>query len=42
MSHASMPPAERERLGITDTLVRISLGLEDVDDLIADFDQALS
>jgi cystathionine beta-lyase/cystathionine gamma-synthase len=41
MSHASMPPAERERLGITDTLIRISLGLEDVDDLIADFDQAL-
>ncbi|GHV73978.1 cystathionine gamma-synthase [Spirochaetia bacterium] len=41
MSHASMPPAERERLGITDTLIRISLGLEDVEDLIADFDQAL-
>lgn len=41
MSHASIPPAERERLGITDTLIRISVGLEDIDDLIADFDRAL-
>jgi cystathionine beta-lyase/cystathionine gamma-synthase len=36
-----MPPAERERLGITDTLVRISVGLEDPDDLLTDCDQAL-
>jgi cystathionine beta-lyase/cystathionine gamma-synthase len=42
MSHASIPPAERERLGITDTLIRISVGLEDPEDLIADFDQALA
>ncbi len=42
MSHASMAPSERERLGITDTLVRISVGLEDVDDLIEDFEQALA
>jgi cystathionine beta-lyase/cystathionine gamma-synthase len=41
MSHASIPSAERERLGITDTLVRISVGIEDVDDLIEDFDRAL-
>ncbi|MDR1373420.1 MAG: PLP-dependent aspartate aminotransferase family protein [Treponema sp.] len=41
MSHASMPPEERERLGITDTLIRISAGLEDAEDIIADFDQAL-
>jgi cystathionine beta-lyase/cystathionine gamma-synthase len=41
MSHASMPQEERQRLGITDTLIRISLGLEDVDDLISDFDKAL-
>ncbi|MDR0554079.1 MAG: PLP-dependent aspartate aminotransferase family protein [Treponema sp.] len=41
MSHAAMPPAERERLGITDTLIRLSIGLEDPDDLIADFDNAL-
>lgn len=41
MSHASMPPEERARLGITDTLIRISVGLEDTEDLIADFDRAL-
>ena len=41
MSHAAMPPAERDRLGITDTLIRLSIGLEDAEDLIADFDQAL-
>lgn len=37
MSHASMPIAERLRLGITENLIRISAGLEDGDDLIADF-----
>ncbi|MDR1029629.1 MAG: PLP-dependent aspartate aminotransferase family protein [Treponema sp.] len=42
MSHASIPPVEREHLGITDTLIRISVGLEDPEDLIADFAQALS
>ena len=36
-----MSPAERADLGITDGLVRISVGLEHPDDLIADFDQAL-
>ena len=36
MSHAAMPPAERERLGITDTLIRLSVGLEEPEDLIAD------
>ncbi|MDR3336662.1 MAG: PLP-dependent aspartate aminotransferase family protein [Treponema sp.] len=41
MSHASIPPAERQRLGISDTLIRISVGLEESEDLIADFDQAL-
>jgi cystathionine beta-lyase/cystathionine gamma-synthase len=41
MSHAAMPPEERQRLGITDTLIRISVGLEDVEDLILDFDRAL-
>jgi cystathionine beta-lyase/cystathionine gamma-synthase len=40
MSHASMPLGERERLGITDNLIRISLGLEDVTDLIQDFGRA--
>ena len=42
MSHASIPPAERERLGITDTLIRISTGLEDPEDLLEDFEQALA
>ena len=41
MSHAAMPPAERERLGITGALVRVSVGLEHIDDLISDFDEAL-
>lgn len=41
MSHASIPKLERERLGITDTLIRISVGLEAIEDLVADFDQAL-
>ncbi|MDR0601671.1 MAG: PLP-dependent aspartate aminotransferase family protein [Treponema sp.] len=41
MSHAAIPPAERERLGITDTLIRISCGLEDPDDLVEDFQEAL-
>ena len=42
MTHASVLPETRARLGITDGLVRISVGLEDVDDIIADLDQALS
>ncbi len=41
-SHSGMSPEEREAVGITDSLVRISVGIEDVDDLIADFSQALS
>ncbi|MGH9352108.1 MAG: PLP-dependent transferase, partial [Terriglobia bacterium] len=40
-THASVPPEERSRLGITDGLVRISVGIEDVEDIIADLDQAL-
>jgi cystathionine beta-lyase len=41
MSHAAVPPEERTRKGITDTLVRLSVGLEDPDDLIADMAQAM-
>ncbi len=41
MTHASMPPEVRERVGITDGLVRLSVGLEDPEDIIADLDQAL-
>jgi cystathionine beta-lyase/cystathionine gamma-synthase len=42
MSHGSIPQPERERLGITDTLIRISPGLEDPEDLLEDFEQALA
>ncbi len=42
MSHASMAPELRERAGITDDLIRISVGIEHVDDLIADLTQALN
>jgi cystathionine beta-lyase/cystathionine gamma-synthase len=41
MTHASVPPEHRRALGIDDRLIRLSVGLEDVDDLIADLDQAL-
>ncbi|MFN2530556.1 MAG: PLP-dependent aspartate aminotransferase family protein [Pyrinomonadaceae bacterium] len=41
MTHASVDVEKRERLGITDGLVRISVGIEDTDDIIADLDQAL-
>lgn len=42
MTHASMPPEVRQQVGITDGMVRISIGIEDVEDIIADLDQALS
>ncbi len=42
MTHASVPAETREKLGITDGLVRISVGIEDVEDIIADLDQALN
>ena len=41
MTHGDMTPAERAAVGITDGLVRLSVGLEDVEDLIADLEQAL-
>jgi cystathionine beta-lyase/cystathionine gamma-synthase len=40
MTHASVPAEERQRLGITDGLVRLSVGIEDVEDLIADLEKA--
>jgi cystathionine gamma-lyase len=40
MTHASVPPEQRAALGISDALIRLSVGIEDVDDLIADLDQA--
>jgi len=42
MSHSSLPVELRARLGITDNLVRLSVGIEDINDLIADLDQALA
>ncbi|MCA9001632.1 MAG: PLP-dependent transferase [Planctomycetes bacterium] len=41
MTHASIPPAVRHAAGLQDGLVRLSVGIEHVDDLIADIDQAL-
>jgi cystathionine gamma-lyase len=40
MTHASVPPDQREHLGITDNLIRLSCGVEDVEDLLADLEQA--
>lgn len=42
MTHASVPPEDRHRIGITDGLVRISVGIEDVEDIIADLDHSLA
>ena len=41
MTHASVPPEMRRAMGLTDALVRLSVGIEDVEDLVADLDQAL-
>jgi methionine-gamma-lyase len=41
MTHLSVPEERKQALGITDNLVRISIGVEDPDDLIVDFTQAL-
>ena len=41
MTHLSVPDERKQALGITDNLVRISIGVENADDLIADFENAL-
>ena len=41
-SHRAVPPEQREAIGITDGLVRLSIGIEDVEDLVQDLDQALA
>jgi cystathionine gamma-lyase len=41
MTHASIPKKEREKVGVTDNLIRLSVGIEHVDDLLADLEQAL-
>jgi cystathionine beta-lyase/cystathionine gamma-synthase len=42
MTHASVPQALRQSMGLTDSLVRLSCGVEDADDLIANLDQAFA
>lgn len=42
MTHAAIPKAEREKAGIVDSLIRLSVGIEDVEDLIEDLEQALA
>jgi len=42
MTHASIPEPKRKEIGITDDLVRLSVGIEDIDDLIADIEQAFN
>jgi cystathionine beta-lyase/cystathionine gamma-synthase len=41
MTHASVPAERRQAIGLTDDMVRISVGLEDIDDLFEDLGQAL-
>ncbi len=41
MSHASVPPERREKMGITNSLIRLSVGIEDIEDLLGDIDQAV-
>ena len=42
MTHASVPAEIRDKIGITDGLIRLSVGIESVEDLIDDIDQALN
>lgn len=42
MTHASIPPEERKKVGIEDSLIRLSIGIEDADDLLEDLDRALN
>lgn len=42
MTHASIPPEERIKSGLTDSMIRLSVGIEDKDDLIKDLEQALA
>ena len=42
MTHASVPPEMRRAMGLSDSLVRLSIGIEDADDLIGDLEQALA
>ncbi|MDG1283226.1 MAG: cystathionine gamma-synthase [Flavobacteriales bacterium] len=42
MTHAAIPKAEREKTGVVDSLIRLSVGIEDINDLVNDLEQALS
>jgi cystathionine beta-lyase/cystathionine gamma-synthase len=42
MTHAALPKAEREKNGVTDSLIRLSVGVEHIDDLLSDLEQAMS
>ena len=42
MTHADVPPKDRRRRGLTDGLVRLSVGVEDVEDIISDLEQSLA
>ena len=42
MTHASIPQEEREKVGVVDNLLRLSVGVEDIEDLLEDLKQALS
>ena len=41
MTHASIPKEDREKIGVVDSLIRLSVGIEDIDDLITDLKQAI-
>ena len=41
MTHASIPEPERLKIGITNSLIRLSVGIEDIDDLLSDLEQAI-
>ena len=41
MTHAAIPKEERERTGVVDSLIRLSVGIEDIDDLVSDLKQAI-
>ncbi|MBQ7070590.1 MAG: PLP-dependent transferase, partial [Ruminococcus sp.] len=41
MTHASIPEEIRKKVGITDGLIRLSIGIEDIDDILADLDKAI-
>ena len=42
MTHAAIPKNEREKTGVVDSLIRLSVGIEDIEDLVADLEQALA